>query len=85
MIPSIETIAEDLAAGRISTAQATAWLYRHAEGEASELRDHFAGLALQGQIAGIDGLEFGNKKAMLEIAAACYEMADAMLAARSAR
>lgn len=49
------------------------------------LRDHYACLAMQGQIAGIDGLEIGNKKSMLEIGVACYEMADAMLAARTAR
>ena len=52
--------------------------------EGMTLRDHFAGLAMQGQITGIDGLELGNKKCMAEIGVACYEMADAMLAARSA-
>ena len=81
MIPDIETILEDLAAGRISTAQATAWLYQHAEGSASDLRDHFAGLAMQGAFSSpiessTDGKEY--------IAMHAYKMADAMLVARSA-
>lgn len=50
MIPTIETICEDLAAGKITVAQAIGWLHQHAEGSANELRDHFAGLALSGML-----------------------------------
>jgi len=78
MIPSIETIAEDLAAGRINIAQAIVWLHQHAEGSANELRDHFAGLALSHQYAYHDS-------DAAKAAEWAYQLADAMLAARSAR
>ena len=78
MIPSIETIAEDLAAGRINIAQAIAWLHQHAEGSENELRDHFAGLALSHPYA-------YNDSAVAKAAEWAYQLADAMLAARSAR
>lgn len=84
MIPDIETILEDLAAGRISTAQATAWLYQHAEGAASDLRDHFAGLAMQAMVtAEFEGYDAGT--AATRWSTQAYVVADAMLAARSAR
>lgn len=51
MIPSIETICEDLAAGKISVQQAIAWLHEHARGSANEDRKYFAGMALQGLLA----------------------------------
>ena len=82
MIPSIETIAEDLAAGRINIAQAIAWLHQHAEGSANELRDHFAGLAMQLAFSSpIESSQDGKEY----IAMHAYKMADAMLDARSAR
>ena len=76
MIPSIETIAEDLAAGRITTAQAIAWLYQHAEGATDDLRDHDAAQAL------IANHSDGNYSSPEDTANWCYSMADAMLEAR---
>ncbi len=76
MIPSIETIAEDLAAGRITTAQAIAWLYQHAEGATDDLRDHFAAQAI------IAYHSDGNFSSPEDTANWCYSMADAMLEAR---
>lgn len=51
MIPSIETICEDLAAGRITVQQAIEWMNAHASGAANELRIALAMAAMQGQIA----------------------------------
>jgi len=42
VIPTIETICEDLKAGKITVQQAIAWLYQHAEGAANEQRDFLA-------------------------------------------
>ena len=73
MIPSIETIVEDLLSGVVSKNQAIAWLYAHSQGVANDLRDHFAAQALVGW----------NKTApCVESAKSAYEMADAMMAAR---
>lgn len=82
MIPDIETILEDLVAGRISTEQATAWLYRHTEGVESDLRDHFAGLAMQGDFSSHSESSQASKE---YIAMHAYKMADAMLRARSVK
>lgn len=80
MIPSIETICEDLVAGRITVQQAVGWLHQHAEGAANDLRDHFAGLALAGRMQQDDtGLSVPH--VLPRIAAECYLIADAMLAA----
>ena len=76
MIPSIKTIAEDLAAGRITTAQAIAWLYQHTEGATDDLRDHFAAQAI------IAYHSDGNFSSPEDAANWCYSMADAMLEAR---
>ena len=51
MIPSIETIVEDLVAGKITKSQAVTWLSAHAEYAARDLRDDFAAAALQGLVA----------------------------------
>lgn len=84
MIPTIETIAEDLAAGRISIAQAIAWLHQHAEGSANELRDHFAGLAMQGLVAaGKYSVGMGEPPESKQYAEKAYRQADAMMIARA--
>ena len=90
MIPDIETILEDLAAGRISTAQATAWLHQHANGAGSdmcELRDHFAGLALSGFTSDPSLLSALGRGSVTtkQVCARAYELADAMLMVRPAR
>lgn len=84
MIPSIETIVEDLLAGSITKQQAIAWLYEHAEGSANELRDLFAGNAMQSQFIDVTWNETGGVKSseFKAIAQASYMMADAMLEAR---
>ena len=46
LIPTIETIVEDLAAGTISKQQAIVWLHIHAEDAGMDLRDSFAMAAL---------------------------------------
>ena len=79
MIPSIETIAEDLAAGRITTAQAIAWLYQHAEGATDDLRDHFAANAITGCLPG-SAFSTGELQIKAQWA---YRMADAMLSERN--
>ena len=84
MIPTIETILEDLAAGRISTRQATAWLHQHVDGAESDLRDHFAGLAISGFSKGM--VDYGWDDEVLNgHTTMAYRVADSMLAARSAR
>jgi len=86
VIPSIETIVEDLTAGKITKSQAVTWLYVHAEGATNEVRDYFAAAALQGLIAspdrrtcmeGIPSNEIPNIESKL-----AYKFADAMLDAR---
>ena len=78
MIPTIETIVEDLADGTITKQQAIAWLHAHAEDAVSDLRDHFAALAMQGMLANKWNANYA------EWADHAYQMADAMLAARNA-
>lgn len=85
MIPTIETIVEDLAAGKITKQQAIAWLHRHAEDAGRCLRDDFAAAALQGLIASEQMLTVAtqsHKPLGDELAQGAYEMADAMLKAR---
>lgn len=93
MIPSIETIIEDLLAGSITKQQAITWLHMHAEDAGRDLRDAFAMAALTGELASTSTV--ASASACAEAAAAqgvpveahiarcCYEMADAMLAERS--
>ncbi len=88
MIPTIEQIIEDLVAGTISKSQAITWLYEHAEGSANNLRDHFAGQAMQGLITcecGLHDSAFSMKDGftIIENYAFCaYDYADAMIKAR---
>lgn len=87
MIPTIETIVEDLAAGKITKAQAIAWLHQHAEDAYRTLRDDFAAAALQGLLASQDqasiraALRDGHNQDTF--ARAAYVTADAMLDQRS--
>ena len=78
MIPTIETIVEDLAAGAITKQQAIAWLNLHAEGAANDLRDHFASLAMNAMVSQPAWKSCPSEK----IAAWAYEQADAMMLAR---
>jgi predicted alpha/beta-hydrolase family hydrolase len=79
MIPTIEQIVEGVKAGIVTASQAVSWLHMHAEGSANELREHFAGLAMQGLIAhgDLDILSYGA------VAKAAYELSDEMLKARN--
>lgn len=79
MIPTIQTIIEDLLAGTIDKSQAINWLHAHADGSANELRDHFAGLAMQAYSSDALCRRTATQK---EIAASSYLIADAMLAER---
>ena len=74
MIPTIETIVEDLAEGLITKQQAIEWLYMHAEGTANDLRDHFASQAMIGCMSSSWAIE--------NIAKGAYAMADAMMIVR---
>lgn len=51
MIPTIETIVEQLLAGECTKSQAINWLHMHAEDAGRDLRDEFAGQALAGLFA----------------------------------
>jgi hypothetical protein len=82
MIPTIETIIADLLAGTLDRGQAVNWLNMHAEGSANDLRDHFAGLAMQGLLASprppVPGSITGEV-----ISDHAYKVADSMLAERA--
>ena len=73
MIPSIETIIEDLLAGTIDKQQALSWLNQYAEGPLADLRDEFASRALQGILSGCVSYD----RDLVVISA--FELADAML------
>jgi len=85
MIPTIETIVEDLIAGVMTARQAISWLHQHAADGTAELRDMFACAALEGLLANsyADGvrkpLSLANHVEMAEMA---YRQAEAMLEAR---
>lgn len=79
MIPTIETICEDLKAGTISVQQAIAWLHQHAEGAANDLRDAFAMAALPALIAVSKDVPNVNR---FDVSGEAYHFADAMLNAR---
>lgn len=81
MIQSIETIVEDLAAGKITKSQAVTWLHAHAEGAANELRDEFAAAALPEVIK----VGIANDNKPIEDARLAYAIADAMLEARKSK
>jgi len=78
MIPTIETIVEDLAERKITKQQAIAWLNQHAEGAANDLRDHFAAMAMQA-IASCEDTDFDTYELRAEFA---YRQADTMLITR---
>ena len=84
MIPSIETIVEGVAEGKISTSQAVTWLHMHAEDAARTLRDDFAAAAIPGVMAVVlKAAEFGGKTpSEEEMAGYAYKFADAMLVER---
>jgi hypothetical protein len=93
MIPSIETIIEDLIAGNITKAQAITWLYQHAEGSANEVRDMFAGQVCAAMVSTIKtdddyhrakqcATNMGFKGLSDWFAFDSYKQADAMLEAR---
>jgi hypothetical protein len=77
MIPSIETIVEDLLAGSITKQQAVTWLNIHAENAYADLRDAFAMQCLPMQVS-FSG-DNGHAECVANVA---YKYADAMLAAR---
>ena len=87
MIPTIETIVEDLIAGKITKSQAVTWLLQHADDAHGDLRDYFAGKALQGFISAMPHM--GTLRSHTgevneeSIAAQCFAFADAMLAERT--
>lgn len=83
MIPTLETICEDLKAGTITIQQALAWLYIYAEGSLADLRNDFAKSALTGILAAnMIGEEVSDEDIEPALAHAAYRMADAMLKAR---
>lgn len=79
MIPTIESIVEGLCEGTITKSQAVTWLYAHAEGATNELRDHFAGLAMQGINSQKDWATFEY----VSVAEWAYDQADAMIEVRN--
>lgn len=79
MIPSIETIVEDVVMGRITKSQAVTWLLAHAEGSANDLRDHFAASAISPMLV----QAYGKTPDIL--ATEAFKIADAMLEARKAK
>lgn len=88
MIPSIEEILAGLLSGRYTKEQATGWLHTHMDlardaGDASILRDEFAGKALQGWYSNpvvFERYGFDTPRDAKE----AYLVADAMMAARAA-
>ena len=75
MIPSIETIVEDLLDGLVTKQQAINWLHEHAEDAGMDLRDHFAAQALTGSaLLSSCSLEWAVQRA--------YLVADAMILER---
>lgn len=83
MIPTIETIVEDLIAAAITPQQAIAWLHRHAESAGRDLRDDFAAAALSACVrqCAHDTVPDGMTREDW-FALAAYRCADAMLKAR---
>ncbi len=80
MIPSIETIVEDLLAENITKQQAIAWLHQHAADAASHLRHDFPAADLPCVYA--EGGIYGPERAA-QVAQYSYVIADAMLAERA--
>ncbi len=90
MIPTIETIIEELLAGKIEKWQAINWLNAHAEDAVNELRDHFAAQALPGiithavgdQTASLVQYRSGGEIWRNDYAKIANQYADAMLVER---
>ncbi len=78
MIPSIETIVEDLSSGAITKQQAIAWLHQHAADAGRSLRDDFAASVIGHLVCADVRFEFTTE------ADAAYAdvVADAMMKAR---
>ena len=83
MIPTIEQICEDLAAGRITIQQAIEWLNIHTQTAESELRDSFAIAALPAHMEAIYKAKIGIETWHEDAAALAYATADAMLVERA--
>lgn len=84
MIPSIAEIIAGLVAGKYSAELAEQWINQHIDLAGTpddDLRDHFAGLAMQA-IRG-DG-QFLLRHEPDQVADRAYEQADSMLKARAA-
>lgn len=81
MIPTIEQIVEDLLSGVITKSQAVSWLHQHAEDAHADLRDHFAGLAMNTLPEQL--LKYPQTDRFINIAEHCYKQADAMLYTRT--
>lgn len=81
MIPTIETIVEDVLAGRITRQQAIEWLHQHAEQAGRDLRDEFAVMALTA--AAQDERDNPTSKTYEAVAIRAYHYADAMIAQRN--
>lgn len=81
MIPTIEQIIEDLMAGVITKSQAVSWLNQHAADAHADLRDHFAGLAMNTLPEQL--LKYPQTDRFINIADHCYKQADAMMKARN--
>ncbi len=83
MIPSVQDILSGLLSGSFTVAEAQNWIDQHIaiSYETNDLRDHFAGLAMQAAATnpkGADGFTFDER------AVWAYQQADAMLKAREA-
>ena len=72
MIPDIHAIVEMLIAGQCTAQQAIGWINTHMEN--ADLRDHFAGKALEALV---------HNRTPDDAATEAYEYADAMLQARA--
>lgn len=79
MIPTIETIVEDLLSGAITKQQAIGWLYQHAEDAGFSLRDEFAASVIGHLVCSEMRQDFTTEND----ARYAYDVADAMIAARN--
>lgn len=79
MIPTIETIVENLLNGTLDKSQAVSWLNQHAADACVSLRDEFAMAALMYPYAQGDDAPVRADKA----AAWAYELADCMMSRRA--
>ena len=89
MIPTITDICRMLADGKCGYLQAVDWINEHMRlaADNDDLRDHFAGLAMQSYLAqpGPGQTDTGSFAALEGIAWSAYSMADAMLEERACR